>query len=176
MRRFTIMTATAMLLLCISFVANTAQAELRIGTVDLQKVREDAPRFRNALDEIDDMVEDFERRRDKKSSELEELASEMQSYSSRSQAPSDNMRREFSDKSREFQQFMEETFGSEGIIENKSGELLAPLYTDLATAGKTVALASGIDLILDIEQINPLFVSEKLDLTDLVLAEFVKMR
>ena len=71
---------------------------------------------------------------------------------------------------------IEETFGTDGTIETKSSDLLAPLYADLAEAGESVAQAMGLDLILDLEQINPLFSSADLDVTEAVLAEFLKMR
>jgi Skp family chaperone for outer membrane proteins len=69
---------------------------------------------------------------------------------------------------------MQETFGQDGIIESKSAERLAPLYEKLTVAADKVAKEMGLDLILDLEQTNPLFVSDRLDVTDEVLAEFKK--
>jgi len=64
----------------------------------------------------------------------------------------------------------------EGIIETKSAELLEPIYAKLADAAKSVAKAQSLDIILDLEQVNPLFVSESLDVTEAVLAEMAKLR
>ena len=157
--------------------AAVAQAETNVGTVDLAKVREKSSRFKQALKEIDEMVADFEGRRDRQREKLDKLSQEMEEASRRNDRTIlDRRRREMADKGADFQQFMEETFGTDGIIENKSAELLAPLYADLAKAGKTVAKSMGLDLILDLEQLNPLFASDNLDVTDAILEQFLKMR
>jgi Skp family chaperone for outer membrane proteins len=80
------------------------------------------------------------------------------------------------DKSQAFQQFMQETFGQDGIIEKNSSELLKPLYEKLAETAKVVAKARGLDLILDLEQVNPLFASDRLDVTGAILAEMAKQQ
>jgi len=154
----------------------TADAEVRIGTVDLEKIRSEAPRFKAALAEIDEVVAGYEQSRDRMRAELESLAEDLDAASRQGGATFDRQREEMVQKSNAYQQFMEETFGTDGAIETKSSELLAPLYADLAKAGESVAQAMGLDLILDLEQINPLFSSANLDVTDAVLAEFLKMR
>lgn len=168
---------TVLILLVFGLLAGTAAAQTKIGTVDVQKVRQENPAFKSALREIDDMVAEFERRRDQRQTELQELATELQSAQDRNLPASvDRLRAELQTKSTEFQQFMEESFGEEGIIETKSAELLEPIYANLADAAKTVAKSQSLDLILDLEQVNPLFVSDALDVTDAVLAELAKLR
>lgn len=165
---------TAMLL---SIMAVSSYAQTKVGTVDVQRVRKDNAEFKSALKEIDDMVAEFERRRDQRQTELQKLAEDMQLAQQQNiSATMDRMRNALQAKSQEFQEFMEETFGEEGIIESKSSELLQPLYAKLADAAKAVAKAQSLDLILDLEQVNPLFVSEALNITDAVLAEMVKLR
>ena len=152
-----------------------AQAQTKIGTVDLQRVRDESPKFKDALSQIDDMVADFERRRDRQTQELEQLTTDLQDAEQRSlQGSSERLRSALQVKSQEFQQFMQETFGQDGIIESKSEELVAPLYEKLTVAAEKVGQAKGLDLILDLEQTNPLFVRAGLDVTDEVLAEFKK--
>jgi Skp family chaperone for outer membrane proteins len=156
--------------------ASNAAAEVNIGTVEVEKIRKESPRFQEALKDIDDMVEEFERRRDDKQEELQSLAEDLEVASSAGGSRFERLRQEMMEKSQEYQQFMEETFGTEGIIETKSSEWLAPLYADLAEAGKKAAKTLGLDLILDLEQINPLFAGDNIDVTDAVLEEFLKMR
>lgn len=157
--------------------ASSVLAQSKVGTVDVQRVRKDNLEFKAALKEIDDMVADFERRRDQRQTELQQLAEDMQLAQERNVSASvERMRSELQVKSQDFQTFMEETFGEEGIIETKSAELLEPIYAKLADAAKSVAKAQSFDLILDLEQVNPLFVSESLDVTGAVLAEMAKLR
>jgi outer membrane protein len=175
MKRLTqtsILAALTVLLLTASVAAQT-----KIGTVDVQRVRTDNLQFKDALKEIDDMVADFERRRDQKQQELQDLSDDMQFAQEQNVSASvERLRSELQAKSQDFQTFLQETFGEEGIIETKSAELLEPIYANLADAAKMVARAESLDLILDLEQINPLFVSDALDVTDAVLAEMAKMR
>ncbi len=168
---------TIMLSVAAGLFASGAEAQLNVGTVDVQRVRKDNTEFKAALKEIDDMVTEFERRRDQRQAELQELAEDMQLAQEQNVSASvDRMRNELQVKSQEFQQFMEETFGEDGIIESKSSELLAPIYAKLAEAAKAVAKTQSLDIILDLEQVNPLFVSDSLDVTDAVLAEMAKLR
>lgn len=169
--------SSIVLTLVIFGVVASASAQTKVGTVDVQRVRKDNTEFKAALKEIDDMVLDFERRRDQRQLELQELAEDMQLAQEQNVSASvDRMRTELQAKSQEYQTFMDETFGEEGIIETKSAELLAPIYTKLADAAKAVAKTQTLDLILDLEQVNPLFVSESLDVTEAVLAEMAKLR
>lgn len=157
--------------------ASSVLAQSKVGTVDVQRVRKDNLEFKAALKEIDEMVADFERRRDQRQTELQELAADMQLAQGQNVSASvERMRSELQVKSQDFQTFMEETFGEEGIIETKSAELLEPIYAKLADAAKSVAKAQSFDLILDLEQVNPLYVSESLDVTEAVLAEMAKLR
>lgn len=169
--------STILAVLVLTGTAADAAAQSKIGTVDVQRVRTDNAEFKTALKEIDDMVADFERRRDQRQLELQELSEDMQLAQEQNVSASvDRMRAELQAKSQDYQTFMEETFGEAGIIETKSSELLAPIYTKLADAAKSVAKAQTLDIILDLEQVNPLFVSESLDVTDAVLAEMAKLR
>lgn len=163
--------------LLLGFLAPTAVAQVEIGTVDVQRVRKENATFKSALSEIDAMVTDFEERRDQKQVELQQLSEDLQSAQDRNiSASADRLRRDLTVKSQDFQQFMQETFGTDGIIETKSQELLEPAYTKLSDAAKAVATARSLDLILDLEQVNPLFVSDALDVTDAVLTEMAKNR
>jgi len=158
-------------------LVQSAAAQVRVGTVDVQRVRKENAAFKAALKDIDEMSAGFEKKRDSQRAALDSLGQELQQASDRNLAATvDRLRREMTEKSQDFQKFMDETFGNQGIIDSHSSELLTPLYNNLADAAKTVAKAKGLDLVLDLEQINPLFASDTLDVTDAVLAELAKMR
>lgn len=160
-----------------AIATTTTWAQSKVATVDVQRVRKDNTEFKAALKEIDDMIAEFERRRDERQAELQELAEDMRLAQEQNVSASvERLRNELQTKSQDFQQFMEETFGEEGIIETKSAELLEPIYAKLADAARAVAKAKSLDLILDLEQVNPLFVSDALDVTDAVLTEMAQLR
>jgi|GEM_PF-1740709 len=173
-RFLTLLAAAALIAVALPSLST---AQVKIATVDVQKIRDGAPRFKQALAEIDDMVADFEAQRDQKRTGMDGLAQSMQEATDRNQASTvERLRREMTAQSQDYQAFMDETFGTDGIIESKSSELLAPLYDDLAEAAKTVAKTQGLDLILDLEQVNPLYSNNALDVTQSVLDEFLKFR
>jgi len=154
-----------------------AWAQVQVGTVDLQRVRTESPQFKKALAQAGEMVARFEKQRDEQKGELDKLSADLRDSESRGfKGTSDRMRTELQDKSQAFQQFMQETFGQDGIIEKNSSELLKPLYEKLAETAKVVAKARGLDLILDLEQVNPLFASDRLDVTGAILAEMAKQQ
>lgn len=176
MRKYTI-AGLALMLVTVLAIAGTATAQVKVGTVDIQRVRDEDPSFKKALSEIDDMVSEFEKRRDRQQSELQGIAEDLQDAQQRGlDASAERLQNELQEKSADFQKFMQETFGDSGIIETNSAEQLTPLYDKLADAAKTVAKAKGLDLILDLETVNPLFAADRLDVTDDVLAEFAKLR
>lgn len=176
MRKYTLAGLT-LILGTVLAIATSVSAQVQVGTVDLQRVRSESPEFQRALGEIDAMVGEFEKRRDRQKSELEGLSGDLRDAQERGLTGSvERLQNELQTKSAEFQKFMEETFGTDGIVETKSAEQLTPLYDKLAEASKAVAKRKGLDLILDLETVNPLFADERLDVTDDVLTEFAKLR
>lgn len=169
----------ALLAVAIAFggIVSDATAQVKVGTVDLQRIRKESPEFKRALAEIEDMVSKFDKQRDDQKSNLDRLAADLRDTEQRGfRGSADRMRTELQEKSQAFQQFMEETFGTNGIIEQNSSEQLKPLYDKLAEAAKTVAQSKSLDLILDLEQVNPLFASDRLDVTDSIMAEMNRLR
>ena len=157
--------------------AGNAGAQVQIGTVDLQRVRNESPEFKRALSEIDAMVKDFERRGDRQRQELEELSEDFRDAQRRGlTGSSERLQNELQEKSAKYQEFMEEAFGTDGIVETNSAEQLTPLYDKLAEAAENVGKRKGLDLILDLETVNPLFADDRLDVTDDVLEEFAKLK
>lgn len=158
-------------------IAADAAAQVKVGTVDLQRIRKESPEFKKALAEIDDVVGKFEKQRDDQKRELDRLAAQLRDAEQRGfKSSADKQRTGLQEKSQAFQQFMQETFGTGGIIEKNSSERLKPLYDKLAAAAKAVAHSQSLDLILDLEQVNPLFASDRLDVTDSMLAEMNSLR
>jgi Skp family chaperone for outer membrane proteins len=176
MKKYTVAGLTLILGTVLAIASNVA-AQVQVGTVDLQRVRSESAEFKRALGEIDAMVEEFEKRRDRQQAELEGLADDLRNAQQRGlDGSTQRIQNELQEKSVEFQEFMEEAFGTDGIIESNSAEQLTPLYDKLAEASKKVAKKNGLDLILDLETVNPLFADDRLDVTDDVLAEFAKLR
>ena len=157
-------------------LAGLAAAEMPIGFVDIEKIINEERRFVKAQKEIDEMVDRFERGRERLEAELEKLSEQMQdAQSSRQEDLMEILGRRLQDRSSEYQEFMAETFGPEGIIETQTDEIMGPLYGKLEQACKKVGEDKRIPLILDLENISPWYAADTLDITDEVLAELEKI-
>ena len=84
--------------------------------------------------------------------------------------------RRLGEKSHEYQQFMAETFGPDGIIETNTSEIMDPLYDKLEQACRKVGERLKISLVLDRESVGPLYAADSLDITDEVLIELKRIR
>ncbi len=155
----------------------TGAAQTVIGLVDVNKIVEKDQRFVRAQKEIDVMVARFEGEREDKEKELQELSELMQSAQQDGRDTQVEMyRRRLQEKSRIYQEFMTETFGEDGIIPKNTDETMGPLFDKLEEASGNVGRRLGIDLVLDIGSLGPLYYAETLDITDEVLAEFKTIR
>jgi len=147
-----------------------------VGLVDTDRIMDTEQRFIQAQREIDEMVDQFEGDRQKFEDELQDLSERLQRAQENNRESTLEMyQRRLGEKSQEYQQFMAETFGPDGIIETNTSEIMDPLYDKLEEACKNVGEKSGIPLILDRGSLGPLYAADSLDITDEVLAELKKI-
>jgi outer membrane protein len=158
------------------FLAVPAMAGKIIGLVSVDEITAKENRFVQAQKEIDDMVDQFERQRDQYERELQDLSQKLE----RAQGDRrDNILQmygqQMAEKSRAYQNFMAETFGVDGIIENKTDEIMGPLYDKLEQACKQVGERLQIPLIIDRESLGPLYAADTLDVTTEVLEDLKRI-
>lgn len=157
------------------FLAAVAMAGMTIGLVDTKKIAAEEPRFIGAQKEIDNMVGQFGNERDTYERELKDLSDRLErAQSGHGQETVEMYGRQMAEKSREYQKFMAETFGPGGIIETQTDSIMAPMYAKLEQACRKVGEQLRIPLILDREQLSPLYAADTLDVTAEVLAELKK--
>jgi len=156
-------------------LAAAAAAEMPLGVVDTEKIINEESRFARAQKEIDEMIGQFEDDRERFEKELEDLSARLE------EAQSDQRRsliemygRRMAEKSRKYQTFMAETFGSGGIIETQTDKIMGPLYEKLELACKKVGERLRIYLVLDRAGLGALYIADTLDITDAVLTELKK--
>jgi outer membrane protein len=154
-----------------------AAAEMPVGLVDAERIMDEEPRFIQAQKEIDEMVDQFEGDRQKFEDELQDLSDRLQrAQENRRESSVEMYQRRLGEKSQEYQQFMAETFGPDGIIETNTSEIMDPLYDKLEQACRKVGERLKIPLVLDRESVGPLYAADSLDITDEVLIELKRIR
>ncbi len=170
------MRAIAIAVATIIMMSVTALAQAPIGLIDLDRIFEEESRFARAQGEIDDMVAQFEREREEWENELRELSERIQdAQQSRRDRDIEMYTRRMAEKSQEYQRFMEETFGPDGVIESHTNEIMEPLYEKLESACEKVGEAKGIPLIVDQDNLGIWYKADSLDVTTEVLAELKRI-
>jgi outer membrane protein len=155
--------------------AGGAAAQMPVGLVDTDRIMAEESRFIQAQREVDAMISQFEAEREKFEEELQDLSRRLQrAQENREQSSVELYQRRLGETSQEYQQFMAETFGPDGIVEKNTNEIMDPLYDKLEQACRMVGERRGIPLILDRESIGPLYAADSLDITGEVLAELEK--
>ena len=162
--------------LLVVFLAAAVTAEVIVGFVDIDRIGSEEPRFVKAQKEIDEMVAQFERDRERSEKDMQELSERLQqAQAERRRDVAERLGPQMSEKSQKYQEFMGETFGPGGIIESHTDEIMEPLYDKLEQACRKVGKQLQIPLILDLQTVGPLYMADTLDLTDEVLAELKKI-
>ncbi len=154
-----------------------AAAKMPVGLVDTERIMGEEPRFLQAQKEIEEMVDQFEGDRQKFENELRDLSDRLQRAQENRRESSVKMyQQRLGEKSQEYQQFMAEIFGPDGIIETNTSEIMDPLYDKLEQACRKVGERLEIPLVLDRESVGPLYAADSLDITDEVLLELKRIR
>ncbi len=167
---------TAVVTALLLAVSVPATAQVPIGLIDMDRIFEEESRFARAQGEIDDMVAQFEREREEWEKDLRDLSERIQQVrESRRDSEIEMYTRRMAEKSQEYQRFMEETFGPEGIIEKNSNEIMEPLYEKLESACEKVGEAQGIPLIVDQDNLGVWYAADTLDVTTAVLDELKRI-
>ena len=73
------------------------------------------------------------------------------------------------EKSLELQTFLAQTFGPGGLVETRNSQLVSPIVASINEAVQELSIAEGYDIVLDTSGGLVVYVSNSLDITDIVL-------
>lgn len=72
-------------------------------------------------------------------------------------------------KMQEYQQFMEETFGDDGLAARRNKELTQPIVDRINKILEDIGKAEGYSIIFDVARADVVYADKRLDLTEVVL-------
>ena len=72
-------------------------------------------------------------------------------------------------KSLELQTFLAQTFGPGGLVETRNSQLVSPIVASINETVQELSIAEGYDIVLDTSGGLVVYVSNSLDITDMVL-------
>ncbi|MEE3258734.1 MAG: OmpH family outer membrane protein [Candidatus Latescibacterota bacterium] len=157
--------------------AASAQAELKVGYIDSEVLKERLPEFRDAQRMLDQLRQDYENQAKDREAKLLKLQDDFRRQELlMSEARKSELQAEFEGKVQQLQQFTQEKFGPEGELMRKNIEFSEPIFKKINDAIQIMAEAEGYDFIFDAAAPSSglVFAQEKYDLTEQLLEKMQK--
>ena len=144
--------------------------------VDSEKVFKSVAAYNDALEDIEQLAEQYQEAVDKKFAEVEELYNTyIQKRASLSVGAQQQYAQLILQKEAEATEYQESLFGTDGTLMNKRLELIQPIQERVFNTIESFSKQYGYDLVIDISA-NPtiLYYSTKVDFTDRIIEALKK--
>lgn len=139
--------------------------------VDSEKIFKSISAYNDALEKIETLAEEYQKKVDAKFTEVESLYnSYMSQRASLNEATRQQYEQEILNREAEATEYQESLFGTDGELMNKRVELIQPIQEKVFDTIENFSKQYGYDLVLDISA-NPtvLYYSTKVDFTDRII-------
>ena len=159
-------------IIALAFCAASARAELKVGYIDSEVLKERLSEFRDAQRMLDQLRQDYENQAKDSEAKLLKLQDDFRRQELlMSEARKSELQAEFEGKVQQLQQFTQEKFGPEGELMRKNIELSEPIFKKINDAIQVMAEAEGYDFIFVAAAPSSglVFAQEKYDLTEQLL-------
>jgi outer membrane protein len=147
-----------------------AHAELKIGIVDGMEIISKSTEGKRVQDNLKRKSEELGRPFVQKRQALQRQVEEFQKQASLMKE--DARKRKAEELEKKMQDFQRQGADAEKQLQQYQEKELAPLFTKLETAVKTVAQENKLDLVLDKRNAGLLYMDPKMDITDKVRSRF----
>ena len=161
----------SLFLMAIALLSATFVSAQNYMVVNSEKVFKSIADYNNALEQIETLSADYQKKVDAKFSAVESLYnSYMQQRAALTEAQRQQREQEILNKEAEATKYQESLFGTDGELMKKRLELIQPIQKRVFDALESFAKQYGYDLIIDISA-NPtvLYYSEKVNFTDRII-------
>lgn len=140
-----------------------------IAVVDSDRIFENLGEVADATELLQTEIEEWEAHADSLQAEIDEIETDLE-YT---MVMSPERRREREDlleqKKQELQDFLSTTFGPGGTVETRNSTLVSPIVASINEAVQEISVEEGYDLVLDTSGGTVVYVSNSMDITDIVL-------
>jgi outer membrane protein len=156
----------------------TTAAAQKTGYVDTEEIFSHIPEYTMVQQQLERLRQQYEVQIESDMKEIEVLFNKYQSEKNMlSSAQREEREREIISREREIKERQQDIFGQDGIIAEKSLELLTPLRNRVQSAIDETAKEMGYSLVLDVAVIQGVvYKDESLDITDFVISKVGKER
>ena len=172
-RKFGLLAVIVVAMLCTTWnQADAQQQDLKLGYIDSQRIfaeyaeTQEAERiYKREVDQWRAQAQQMER-------EIVKLQDELKAQSLMlSEQKQAEKKLALDRKMADYQRFMEDTFGNDGIAAKRNQELTQPIVDKINRILEKMAEDEGYSMVFDIANANIVYVSRTFDLTERVLAE-----
>ena len=166
------MRRTLLFALVVACCATNASAQLKIGYIDSEVLKERLPEFRDAQRTLDQLRQDYENQAKDREAKLLKLQEDFRRQELLlSEAKKAELQVEFETKMQQLNQFTQEKFGPEGELMRKNIELSEPIFKKINDAIQGMAEEKGYDFIFDAAAPSSglVFAKEEYDITEQLL-------
>lgn len=140
-----------------------------IAVIDSDRIFDGLGEVADATELLESEIEEWEAHADSLQEEIDAIRSDLE-YT---MVMSPERRRErealLQEKTAELQGFLTQTFGPGGLVESRNRELVSPIVAGINEAVREISVEEGFDLVLDTSGGLVVYVSNSLDITDMVL-------
>lgn len=152
-----------------------AQAELKIGYIDSEKILLEYEESKDALSKLEAQNRRYQEEFQEMQARYKNLLEE---YEKKKFVATDAWKKQKEDEAKklemDIQNYQMEKFGPQGEIYKKEAELMAPVLEKINNILKKIGAEGGYDYIIDTAQRSIVFANPKYDLTSVVLYELSK--
>ncbi len=135
----------------LAVLARPADAEVKIGYIDSEVLRERMPEFKKMQRELERLQQDYQQQATDRQSKLLKLADDYRKQELlMSEAKRAEVQLELQTAEQELQQFAQEKMGPDGELFRKNIELSQPIFEQINTALEGLAEKDGFDFIFDV--------------------------
>jgi outer membrane protein len=173
---WTVLLAAALGAALVTGPALAQEIKLKIGYIDSQRIFAEYRDTQEAEKVYKKEVEQWKAEAGTKEQEIAKLQEELRAQSLMlSEEKQKEKKLEIDKKVEEYQRFMSETFGDEGIAARRNRELTQPIVEKINKILEKLSEQEGYTLVFDIANANIVYAKKDFDLTERVLTELNKV-
>ncbi len=160
------------LVLVVSFCWTAAGADLKLGYIDSESLRENLPDFKTAQIQLERLHQQYESEVTERKNKLEKLEEDFHKQELLiSEVRRAELKAQLDEQKKQLQDFTQKTFGADGELMKKNVELSGPIFEKINAAIQALAKDDGYDFIFDVAAASSaiVFADERYDLTEKLL-------
>lgn len=152
-------------------ISNTAVAQIKLGYIDAERIFAEYEGTQEAERVYKQEVDRWKAQAAQMEQEIVKLQDELRAQSLMiSEEKQREKKLQLDKRVEEYQRFMKDTFGDEGVAARKNQELTKPILERINQILSDISEKEDYDIVFDITNASIVFAKKEHDLTDVVLA------